>query len=152
MQPQIVDGQNMGLRLPEFDIEVTVEKASPYKKMEINELALGFFQRGFFNPQMCEQALMCLRMMDFEGKDELMQNIAQNATMQKQLLMFQQLALHLAKKYEPQTAVQIAAQLGMDTGAPMPTGGVPDGIKGAAEEPAQVTRAREQARGSTEVR
>ena len=34
------DGQDAGFRVPEFDIEITAEKANPYKKMEINELAI----------------------------------------------------------------------------------------------------------------
>lgn len=152
-QQQTVAGEDMGLRVPEFDIEVTVEKASPYKKMEINELALGFFQRGFFNPQMCDQALACLRMMDFEGKDELMRDIEQGATMQKQLMMYQQLAFNLARKYDPSTAAQIAAQLGMQEGTPIPSAGGGDVSLGAGQaEPAQVKKAREQARDSTEAR
>ena len=152
-QMQTVGGKEMGLRKPEFDIKVTVEKASPYKKMEINELALGFFQRGFFNPQMCDQALACLRMMDFEGKDELMRDIGRGATMEKQLMMFQQLAFNLAKQHDPQLAVQIAAQIGMQTGVPAPAGGGGEvNLDGGQKEPAQVERAREQARVSTEAR
>ena len=68
-QPQMLGGMDMGLRVPEFDIEVTSEKANPYKKMEINELALSFYNMGFFNPQMTDQALACLNMMDFTKKD-----------------------------------------------------------------------------------
>lgn len=151
-QPQVIDGKNMGLRVPEFDIEVTVEKASPYKKMEINELALGFFQRGFFNPQMCDQALACLRMMDFDGKDELMRDIGQGATMEKRLQMIGQLAFNLARKYEPAMATQIAELIGMQAGAPAPTGGGNAELGGVRKEPAQVEKARENARESTEVR
>lgn len=62
-------------RLPEFDIDVTVQKASPYAKLSQNELALQFYQLGFFNPQMMTQAVMCLDMMDFDKKEELKQKI-----------------------------------------------------------------------------
>lgn len=67
-QPMQTMGMDMGLRLPEFDIDVTSEKANPYKKMEVNELALQFYNAGFFNPQMTDQALGCLDMMDFVKK------------------------------------------------------------------------------------
>ena len=77
-QPQMTMGNDMGFRLPEFDIEVTSEKANPYKKMEINELALNFYNLGFFNPQMTDQALACLNMMDFTHKDEVMNKIREN--------------------------------------------------------------------------
>jgi len=64
-------------RMPVFDIEVTAQKASPYSKMAQNELALQFYQMGFFNPAMADQALLCLDMMDFDGKDALVQKIIQ---------------------------------------------------------------------------
>jgi hypothetical protein len=72
-------GVDMGYRLPQFDIEITAQKASPYSRMSQNELALQFFSAGLFNPQMAPQALMCLEMMDFDRKDMIMQRIVQNA-------------------------------------------------------------------------
>ena len=42
-------------------------------------MALQFFSAGFFNPQLADQALQCLEMMDFERKDFVMQRIAKNA-------------------------------------------------------------------------
>lgn len=62
-------------RLPEFDIEVTAQKASPYAKLSQNELALQFYQLGFFNPAMTSQAILCIDMMDFDGKDDIKQKI-----------------------------------------------------------------------------
>ena len=62
-------GQDGGFRLPVFDIKVTAQKKNVYTKVSQNELALQFFQLGFFNPQMTDQTLMCLEMMDFDGKD-----------------------------------------------------------------------------------
>ena len=51
-----------------FDVEITAQKQSPYTKMAQNELALQFYSAGFFNPQMADQALACLDMMDFPRK------------------------------------------------------------------------------------
>ena len=74
-------GIDMGTRVPLFDVEVSAQKASPYSKMAQNELALQFYSAGFFNPQMADQALACLDMMDFDGKDGIMQKIQQNQMM-----------------------------------------------------------------------
>lgn len=74
-------GSDMGMRLPMFDIEITAQKQSPYSKMSQNELALQFYKAGFFSPQMAQQALACLDMMDFDRKHFVMQKIAQNSAM-----------------------------------------------------------------------
>lgn len=83
-------GVDMGYRLPLFDVEITAQKASPYSKMSQNELALQFFGAGFFNPQMSDQALACLEMMDFDRKQGIMQRIAQNGMMYKAAMMMMQ--------------------------------------------------------------
>ena len=72
-------GLNLGMRRPEFDIRVSAQKHSAYTRVSQNELALQFFKLGFFNPAMAEQALATLDMMDFDGRDRLMQRIAANA-------------------------------------------------------------------------
>lgn len=98
IQPQMqgIDfGMDMGMRLPLFDIEITAQKQSPYSKMSQNELALQFFNAGFFNPQIADQALACLDMMDFDRKDFIMQKISQNGGMYQQMLMMQQQMLQL---------------------------------------------------------
>lgn len=107
-QTQMTMGMDMGLRKPEFDIDVTSEKANPYKKMEINELALGFYNAGFFNPQMTDQALACLNMMDFIGKEEVMQRIQKNGTLMEKMLLFQQLALQYAQRVSPMEGEKVA--------------------------------------------
>jgi hypothetical protein len=115
-------GQDMGFRLPVFDIKVSAQKKNVYTKVSQNELSLQFFQMGFFNPQMTDQTLMCLEMMDFEGKDEIMQKVAQNGTMYQKLLQYMQLALKLAQVADPESAEMIAQDI-MQTmgggGAPM---------------------------------
>ena len=110
-------GVDMGYRLPVFDIKVSAQKANAYTKMSQNELALQFFQLGFFNPQLTDQALMTLDIMDFDGKDAIMQKVSQNGTVYDQLIKYQQLALTIASRYEPQIAEQIAAQI---NGTPVP--------------------------------
>ena len=118
-------GQDMGYRLPVFDIKVSAQKKNVYTKVAQNELALQFFQLGFFNPQMVDQSLMCLEMMDFDDKDIIMQKISQMGTMQQKLIQYMQIALGLAQKYDPMMAQQIAQdviQFGGGTVAPMGMG------------------------------
>ena len=117
-------GQNMGYRLPVFDIEVSAQKASPYSKLAQNELALQFYSAGFFNPQLADQALLTLEMMDFDGKDSVMQKIAQQAMLNQQMMML---------------GMQIAQQSGM---AP---------AQGGAEEEAKAT-ARNESLGGDPVK
>lgn len=72
---------DMGFRKPLFDITVSAQKASPYTKLSQNELALQFYQLGFFNPMNAPMALACLDMMDFDRKAIIMQKIANNGQM-----------------------------------------------------------------------
>ena len=114
IQMQEIGGYGTGeiaYRKPIFDIKVSAEKASPYTKVSQNEMALQFFNLGFFNPQMTDQALATLDMMDFDGKDAIMQKISENGTMQQQLALYQQMALMLAAKYEPSMAEGLAQQI-----------------------------------------
>ena len=104
-------GVDMGYRVPLFDIEIAAEKASPYSKLSQNELALQFFGAGFFNPQLTDQALACLEMMDFDGKDRMMQRIAQNGTLYQQLMQTRQQAVAMAQAVDMQMGTNYAGQI-----------------------------------------
>lgn len=149
-QQQGVGGQYMGLRLPEFDIEVTSEKASPYKKMEQNELALNFYNQGFFNPQMTDQALACLEMMDFDGKDEVINRIKMNGSLEEKLLKYQQLALSFAQQINPDLGEQVANDILTSGGQPLPAPSGEISLDDSNEHP-YVEKARQQARESTQA-
>ena len=133
LQPQTLygaNGQPDGLRKPVFDIEVSAQKASEYTSMAQNELALQFFQLGFFNPQMVDQALSTLDMMDFDGKDSIIQKIQENADLQQRLIEWQQLALALADRYDPVMGEGLAQQILQEGGQ-----AVPQASAAAAEKP-----------------
>ena len=119
-------GQDMGFRLPVFDIKVSAQRRNVYTKISQNELALQFFQMGFFNPQMADQTLMCLDMMEFDGKDTIMQKVSQNGGLYQKLMQYMQLALSFAQEVQPQMAEQIAQDImaTMQGGGMMPSGGV----------------------------
>ena len=66
-------------RLPVFDITVRAEKQSPYTKAAINELARELFNEGLFAPDRRHEALICLEMMDFEGRDAVIRLVEKGA-------------------------------------------------------------------------
>ncbi len=121
-------GIDMGYRLPVFDIKVSAQKRNVYTKVSQNELALQFYNLGFFNPQMAEQALATLDMMEFDGKDQLMQKIQRNAAMQEKLMQYMQLSMMLAQAAKPDIIPQIQQDLARMTGqAPAAgSGAMPD--------------------------
>ena len=94
-------GADMGYRLPVFDVKISAQKKNVYTKVTQNELALQFFQMGFFNPQMTDQALMCLDLMEFDGKDTVMQKVARNGTLFQKLVQYMQMALVFAQAVRP---------------------------------------------------
>lgn len=127
-QSQGVDfGFDMGFRVPLFDVEVTAQKQSPYSKMAQNELALQFYQAGFFNPQMADQALACLDMMDFDRKEFIMQKISQNGGMLMQMMMMAQMLDANGG------GGQFTENLAMQYGINIPNMAGADGAKKAAE-------------------
>ena len=153
-------GVDMGYRLPLFDVEVTAQKQSPYSKMSQNELALQFYGAGFFNPQMADQALACLDMMDFDRKSFVTQKIAQNGTMYQQMMMMQQQMLMMAQQLDQLQGSNIAEQMmaGMQGGgAPVSAGMAPAAAKqsealggeGGAGEAENTKKARQRVADST---
>ena len=158
LQPQTLygaNGQPDGLRKPVFDIEVSAQKASEYTSMAQNELALQFFQLGFFNPQMVDQALATLDMMDFDGKDSIIQKIQENADLQQRLVEWQQLALALADRYDPQMGEGLAQQILQEGGQVVPQASTaaaqkPEISTGEEQEPKIVEDARQKSQESTQ--
>lgn len=155
-----VFGQDMGYRLPVFDIKVSAQKASPYSKISQNELAMEFFNKGFFNPQLADQALACVDMMDFKDKDSVIQKITTNGTMYQQILGMQQQMLQMAQIIDSLQGSSLAEGIASGvSGAPQqPTGGgskLPEtGNLGELkpEEHGVVRNARERANNATQPR
>ena len=147
-------GIQMGMRKPLFDVEITAQKQSPYSKMSQNELALQFYGAGFFNPQMADQALACLDMMDFDRKSSIMQKIAQNGGMYQQMLMMQQQMLQMAQMLDQVKGSNMAQQIAAGiTGGPAPAimdGSVePEMPEGEKAEPSVTKKARQRVAEST---
>lgn len=101
-------GLDLGYRMPVFDIKVRAQKSSPFSKLSQNEMAKEFFGMGFFNPQMSDQALACIEMMDFEGKQQVISRISQNGTMYQQLQQLQQQMAQMALIIDAQNGTTIS--------------------------------------------
>lgn len=65
---------------PEYDVAISSEKKSPFARATQNELAKEFFNMGLFNPDRREEAVMCVSMMDFEGKERVLKRLTESAS------------------------------------------------------------------------
>ena len=143
--------QQPDIRLPVFDIEVNAQKQSAYTKLSYNELAIQFYQLGFFNPQAADPALAALEMMEFKGKEKVRQRIQKNAG----LLQMLQQALMENQMLKARLGIPIPGANGPmkdGGGNPAPTGGrakLPE--TDAMGEQAQQNRYIEKAKGAAQA-
>ena len=147
-QRQFFGEIELEMRLPVFDIKVVPQKSSSYTRLSQNELALQFYQLGFFSPGQADQALACMSIMEFEGKDQLMQQISYNGTMQKKLSVFQQYALAMTQKYEPERAGELMSSITGDAGIALRS--KTKTKKTSSGEDSRVTQARRKARSASQ--
>ena len=151
MQQQMGVTGEIGLRKAEFDIKVSAQKRSVYTKVSNNELALQFFNLGFFNPNMAEQAQMCLEMMDFDGRDTIMQMISKNARLFQMCVFYMQNTMLMA---QAAGNAMLARQAAMDMqalGMAVPTQmqAQPVQLDGGQEESSVTKNARERTANTT---
>lgn len=90
------EGYKPATRIPVFDIIVKPQKRSPYSKMAQNELAKEMYQMGFFNPQLADQSLTALELMDFDGKEKVKERVQQGQTLLMQMQRMQEQMTMLA--------------------------------------------------------
>lgn len=64
---------------PIFDIKIRAHKKSAFSRASMNELACSLYNMGIFDPENREKAQLCLEMMEFEGKDEILRRIRDGA-------------------------------------------------------------------------
>lgn len=82
--------EDLGDRMPIFDIKISAAKKATYSRMAQNELAIQLFTMGVFNPQLADQALALLEIMDFDGKEKIIKKVQENETMYEQMIQMQQ--------------------------------------------------------------
>ena len=158
-QEQVIPGGQTVLRCPMFDVEVTAEKASPYSKVSQNELALQLYTAGFFAPGNAEAALACLKMMDFDRKDSVMQSIQSNSLLMQQYQMLLSNAMLMANKLDSMEGTDISGQLTQQLGmgddthpASRSPGGEPKKLPEDGKESSTTAKARKKAAESTAPR
>ena len=124
LQPQqdnMMDGE-LSARRPVFDIKVAAQKASPYSRIANNELAKELFGMGVFNPQIADQAMAVVTMMDFDRRDEVLKKIQENGLMYQQLQQMQAAMVQMADIIAQTTGnTQLLDAVGQMTG-PAQTG------------------------------
>ena len=94
------------LRRPEFDVSLSVQKSNPFTKEQQNQTILQLWGAGFFNPQAIELSTIALELMQFEGKDELVEQLRQFGQMQAQLQQLQQQNQQLQQQVQQAQAAQ----------------------------------------------
>jgi len=155
-QQQMLLGQPMGLRKPVFDIKISAQRKNAFSTVSQNELAMQLFRLGLFDPRLADQALLCLQLMEFEGKDALVQKVARSGDLWQKLQQYMQLSLGLARHTDPALAETIAGELAAWRG----TGGKPagavkllqaDALTGKVKQEApRVAKARQQAANASQ--
>jgi hypothetical protein len=110
-------------RLPIFDLKIKAQRKNPFSRMEENERAKELYGLGFFAPEKAQESLIALDMMDFEGKDKIIEKVSQGQTL---LNLVQQLT---------QMVGALTGQMGMEPGMEPAAAGQPSG-GGQAPRPA----------------
>ena len=98
-------------RKPIYDIKVSSQKASPYTKVAQNELAKELFKAGIFNPELADQALMMLEMMDFDGKETLIQKVSSNAKLFRENQALKEQMAKMATIIDAQNGTNVAQNM-----------------------------------------
>lgn len=104
-------GAEAGFRIPIFDVVVTAQKSSPFSTVVQNDRAMQLYAAGFFNPEMADQSLAALDMMEFDGIEKVRDKIAQNGTLFQQVQLLQQQLAQLATIVDAQNGTSILANM-----------------------------------------
>lgn len=81
---QVVSVDAAGLplfRRPVFDIKIKAQKRSPMTREVENQRATELYGAGLFNPERAQEAVIALEMMEFEGKDKVMEQVRRGQTL-----------------------------------------------------------------------
>ena len=107
------DGSALGLAAPVFDVKVSAQRRSAYSRLSQNELAMELYRLGLFEQGREQQALSCLALMEFDGKDALLARVGASLRLRErmeELGRWKSLALALAKRYRPDMAAGLLGE------------------------------------------
>ena len=128
--------QPFGAALPVFDVKVSAQKRNAYSRLSQNELAMELYRMGIFDEGKEQEALSCLRMMEFDGRDELIGRITASMGLREkldELQKYKALALAFARRYRPDMAEGLTGEPAAPLGAPSEAAAAPLGapLRGA---------------------
>ena len=109
--------QQFGAALPVFDVKVSAQKRNAYSRLSQNELAMELYRMGIFDEGKEQEALSCLRMMEFDGRDELIGRITASMGLREkldELQKYKALALAFARRYRPDMAEGLTGESAPD--------------------------------------
>lgn len=109
-----IDGVSEYVRRPVFDLKIKPQKRSPFSIEAQYERAKELYAAGFFNPQKAQESMIALTMMDFEGKDKVLQQVQQGQTLYN---VVQQLMMRIAALEGPQVLQSGGTQSGSTSGS-----------------------------------
>ena len=122
--------QPFGAALPVFDVKVSAQKRNAYSRLSQNELAMELYRMGIFDEGKEQEALSCLRMMEFDGRDELIGRITASMGLREkldELQKYKALALAFARRYRPDMAEGLGVAVAPSLGAPSEAAAAPLG-------------------------
>ena len=122
--------QSFGAALPVFDVKVSAQKRNAYSRLSQNELAMELYRMGIFDEGKEQEALSCLRMMEFDGRDELIGRITASMGLREkldELQKYKALALAFARRYRPDMAEGLGMAVDPSLGAPSEAAAAPLG-------------------------
>ena len=109
-------------RKPIFDLEIKAQKKSPWSVMSQNELVKELLAMGAFAPDRAQEMLIAMEMMEFEGKEKVVDYVKQGQTL---LNMLQQAQMQIMQ-YEAMLGIlPPRGQGGTSAGGGAPSGGAP---------------------------
>lgn len=120
--------QPFGAALPVFDVKVSAQKRNAYSRLSQNELAMELYRMGIFDEGKEQEALSCLRMMEFDGRDELIGRITASMGLREkldELQKYKALALAFARRYRPDMAEGLGVAVDPSLGAPSEAAAAP---------------------------
>lgn len=100
-------------RMPYFDIRVVPQKSSPFSTVAQNERAKELYSMGFFRPDLADQAMLALDMMQFEGIERVREQIAKNGTLYQAIQELGPIALAMAQHIDQVEGTMYTQQVAM---------------------------------------
>lgn len=126
---------------PEFDLKVRTYKSNPYSRAAQNQDAINFYNMGFFNPQNDIPSLAALNMLEFEGKEKVLETIQKNGQMHRVFTQFLPMMIQAVAAVDrvqgTSNAEMIAGALGMEL-PQMPT--AQEDVHEAGEKKAEIAK------------